>query len=388
MHANAPDPRKQKWHELLVHSGFFFGAVLFHLILFLMVATWVIWKAPPPPPTDEFHAVAVQVPPPPPAPPPPPSAAAANPQMEPQPVTVPVATPRSTITSFNNNFTVDTSKVLDQALSHLPQQQAPQGTGLGGLGSGSGTGFGSDTGTSAQLAGYFFDMKQASDRKPTGMNPGKWAALLSKYVDAHWDESMLTPFYKSKSPLYTDRFAISTRKSEEAPKAFHLEGEVKPAMWAVHYHGKVSAPAEGDYRFAGFGDDVLAVKIDGQLVLDAGWDPMTRDDSLHKPYPVNWSPVYLAHDKTGRRGSYKLGRVFHVRAGDPVDLDVLIGDEGGWCAFYLMIMKVDNTYETLPDGTPKLPFFQLDNRSVPSFGAKEEHPPFSITPEPWQGAGK
>ena len=52
-----------------------------------------------------------------------------NPQMEPQPATVPMVTPPSVITSINNEFHVDTPKILDQSLSRLPAK-SPQGSGL------------------------------------------------------------------------------------------------------------------------------------------------------------------------------------------------------------------------------------------------------------------
>jgi hypothetical protein len=70
----------------------------------------------------------------------------------------------------------------------------------------------------------------------------------------------------------------------------------------------------------------------------------------------------------------------------PVDMDVLIGDQGGSIAFFLLIEKVGNTYETLPDGTPVIPFFQLNNGVAPTFSSNEEHPPYNMIPEPWQNA--
>ena len=73
-----------------------------------------------------------------------------------------------------------------------------------------------------------------------------------------------------------------------------------------------------------------------------------------------------------------------MEAGQPVDRDVLMGDDGGDCAFYLMVMREGNTCETLPDGTPKAPFFQLDSRGPQQFLPKEEHPLHSSIIEPWQ----
>ncbi len=55
--------------------------------------------------------------------------------------------------------------------------------------------------------------------------------------------------------------------AKDAPKAFKVN---KPASyWAVHYRGKVRAPATGTYRFVGLADDFLLVRFGGRLVLDA-----------------------------------------------------------------------------------------------------------------------
>jgi len=62
--------RERHWVEKLSRSGYFFGALLFHLILFLMVATWVIFPAFHPP-TEDFTKT--YLPPSSPPPPPPPS---------------------------------------------------------------------------------------------------------------------------------------------------------------------------------------------------------------------------------------------------------------------------------------------------------------------------
>jgi hypothetical protein len=80
---------KKHWSDRFFHSGFFLAALLFHLIIFLMVATWIIfpaYKAP----VDEFTQT--YLPPASPPPPPPPSQAVVVP-------THTVAPPTPTITS-------------------------------------------------------------------------------------------------------------------------------------------------------------------------------------------------------------------------------------------------------------------------------------------------
>lgn len=88
-------PEKERhWAERLFHSGFFLGALLFHLILFLMIATWTIFPRFIPP-TDDFAKAYV-----PSGAPPPPPPATTTPTM-PVP-THSIAPPTPAITSQNS----------------------------------------------------------------------------------------------------------------------------------------------------------------------------------------------------------------------------------------------------------------------------------------------
>src|SRR5277367_5651655 len=68
--AQQPTSKSKQWFEKISRSGYFFGALLLHLIVFVMVATWVIFPAFHPP-TDDF--VKTYLPPSAPPPPPPPA---------------------------------------------------------------------------------------------------------------------------------------------------------------------------------------------------------------------------------------------------------------------------------------------------------------------------
>ena len=100
--APARKPRNDHWARRLTRSGYFLGAVLFHLILFLLVATWVVFR-PAIPPTEDFVKTYVPAGGSPPPPPPPqetqqvPSKALSTPQnvivstsMAPTPFNVPM----------------------------------------------------------------------------------------------------------------------------------------------------------------------------------------------------------------------------------------------------------------------------------------------------------
>ncbi len=83
---------KQRWTEKISRSGYFLGALLLHLVIFIMVATWVIFPAFQPPP-DDFTKTYL----PPPAPPPPPPVTQQTQQMP----THTVAPPMPAITSHS-----------------------------------------------------------------------------------------------------------------------------------------------------------------------------------------------------------------------------------------------------------------------------------------------
>jgi hypothetical protein len=379
-------PRKQQWQERLVRSGYFFGAVLFHLILFLMVATWVIWKAPPPPPTDEFHAAAVKVPPPPPQPPSS-GAAANNPQFEPQPVVVPVVTPPSLITTANGSaFKVDASKVMDQALSHLADQMA-QGTGLstgggGASGTGNGSLFGSFAGGSNNFEGAVYDLKIGPDHHETGMNQDTYTRVLTGFVANGWNEAAFAPYYKASKKLFTPAIWIPTVPTPNTATEMHLENELTPRFWVGWYKAKVKAPQNGKYHFVGFGDDILAVAVNGQLVLDGSLWPVTHA-AQHMPWPFDaWSRICTWRGQN--YGKLRVGDSFEVNTIESIKIDVILGDEpGGFYNAFLMIADDNKTYQVGPEGVPLYPLFQLGSAPINRPG---DQPPHSTVPAPWTGA--
>ena len=96
---SSPVEEKKPWTERLSRSGYFLGALLLHLIIFIMVATWVIFPAFQPPP-DDFTKTYL----PPPAPPPPPPQQVQTQQVPTHTVAPP--TPTITTETATPTFTV------------------------------------------------------------------------------------------------------------------------------------------------------------------------------------------------------------------------------------------------------------------------------------------
>jgi hypothetical protein len=368
----------KKLSERFRRSGYLIGAVLLHLILFLLVGTLVIWKAQTPIDLNEFHGVAVKVPPPP-VQPPLSGGAAANPQFEPQAVVVPVVTPLSTITTVKSNFQVDSTRVVDQALSHISDQMA-QATGLdtgGGPKSGLGTNpFGTFKGTSSQFEGYFYDLKQTPGHQPTNVTEDKMISTIREFCQGGWaDADLDRQFFKSPSSLYTNQILIPLQFSLVGPKAFGLEQVCQPGYWLVLYH------------LAGYGDDILIVRLNNDVVLDSGWQPPATRARSTRTYAPTWAPPDIQALRNMNGSQYAqttVGDSFHLDAGDSITIDVLIGDgdlEGGagQCGFFLYLLEDGKDYPKDATGFPIFPLFQVGPDSTVKRDGK--YPPFTCNPE-------
>jgi hypothetical protein len=310
-------------------------------------------------------------------------AAANNPQFEPQALAIPITTPLSTISNPQSaSFAIDTSKVLDQAMSHF-SQMAAQSTGLAaGAGmahAGLGAEYGLSMGQSSEFIGYFYDLKQTSDRKPTDIAEDESEAslaenriepnsinsspsqnhlkLLRSFVK-DWDMSLLEGYYKAPKPLYTGQIAIPVSSSQDATAAFNVSTTVRARRWIIIYQAKITPPASGRYRFIGFADDFMVVRINGENVLDASLAETGEglDPSANVSEDVGIGP---------EKYPLKCGAWVDMEAGITMDMQVLIGEgPGGQSGFLLMVQKQGDD-----SSKGDYPVFQLNNSDVPVMNA-------------------
>lgn len=373
---------KDKWQRRLVRSGYFFGAVLLHLIAIVMLATWIIFRAP----EVQSDATFVQTnvrPPPPPAPPPPAggdSVSSLEPsvQVAPPPVAISVVT-----TAAPSNFAI---KSVNVKIPNLPSTfTPPAGSGLSGSGApGEGSGAGSPFGTSESsgnpmMVGFLYDIKQTRDGQPTGLDPGAYEKKVLEFINSDWDPGVLRDFYKSPKPLNTTSIFIPIIKSEDGPKAFGVENEVKPNEYVVWYKVKAAPPEEGTYRFVGTADDILFIRVNHKTVLDGtdyGIDKELR--SQEKSFQMT-----NFHGTFPNNENFWISLPFQASPSEPVDIDILIGEQpGGHSDYFVFIQKDDKDYPKQSNESPLLPIFQLDAKRVVPKGEPMTFPPFG-DPEPW-----
>jgi hypothetical protein len=238
--------------------------------------------------------------------------------------------------------------------------------------------FGEKTQSEAAMMGIFYDLKQTQDRQPTSVTPGSYFSVLDEFLSKGWDETVLNQYYRVSRPVYTTQIFIPNMNADKAPAAFGEENTVKPSRWVIHYKAQVSPPEDGTYRFVGSSDDLIAVAVNGKTELVA---PL-RQPAI-KAFPkTGWS----SPDPPGIRaggGELVNGDWVALKAGEAVDLDVIIGERpGGNFNAYLMVEKQGATYE-MKDGHPILPIFQVAAYDTKS-GNPNSEPPFAKGFPPWK----
>lgn len=211
--------------------------------------------------------------------------------------------------------------------------------------------FGRSTRGTGALVGIFYDLKQTQQRQPA--SGGKdYSKIVDEFLVSGLDEALFNRFFRAGLPLYTTQIATGRISAEAAPKAFGVEGVVKPRSWVVHYKGQVAPPVDGTYRFVGMADDMMAIAVNRRVVL-VGNHPATKFPMLNWQRPADQGPKVAAH------GNAIYGEWMDLRADQPVDLDILIGERpGGVFNAIVLYEKKGETYPRNSKGIV-LPLFQV-----------------------------
>lgn len=219
--------------------------------------------------------------------------------------------------------------------------------------------FGRNERRGATLIGIFYDLKQSQRGAPVPDYTRNYRRTLDEFVLDGFDEALLNRFFRAPLPLYTTQFAIPDMNANGAPKAFGVEASVKPSHWIVHYKGQIAPPADGTYRFVGNFDDLLVIAIKQKVVLD-GSRPDSRLQRLNWQEPADKGPR-VAANALSRYGDW-----IDLKAGQPVDIDILIGERpGGRFHGVILYEKKGDPPSLNQRGEAVLPLFQLAANPMP-----------------------
>jgi hypothetical protein len=220
---------------------------------------------------------------------------------------------------------------------------------MGGGGGGGGMTMFGFRGGGVGLTGKFYDFKRNESGKSTGvvaLDRPTYTAILRGFTgSSQWGPPSRFRHHTSKTALGAKAFFFPAMPDTEAGKAFQ-DPDAGAAMWLAHYSGSVTPSEGGEFRFVGWGDNVLIAGINGKLVLDAsdvGYLKPQRTVVGQATFPGNGGkPIFE-------------GEWFEVHSGIAIKLDVLVGDEGGVFTAGLFLQKKGQPLQFGNLGIPKLP---------------------------------
>jgi hypothetical protein len=219
--------------------------------------------------------------------------------------------------------------------------------------------FGSDTTTGNDLVGRFYDFKRTGDGRIKPISREDVDIIIRRFFDSGWNtEELARKYYRSPKRLYANCICIGTVQSMLAPQAFG-EYETEGWAWAVVYQGKLVYPEDIRFRFRGVGDKLMAVRVDGEMVMLCAYQEKVRElytDLWYSRAPEN--RVYPMGEDMQSVGDW-----IELKAGEPKDIQILISDREGGLVYHQIAVEVEGEeYPRNPfRGGPTCPVFKLDN---------------------------
>jgi len=228
--------------------------------------------------------------------------------------------------------------------------------------------FGDGQSIGNDFVGTFYDFKRDRSGRSIPMDPFAFLGELTKFIRGGWDTSRWTRYYRSPKKLYASCFMVPWMRSSVAPIAFG-ENDTGGWCWVAHYKGQLVHPEDITFRFWGNGDDLLMVRVDGQMVLAANWFsnptwPMGNIANFWQSDSADSKKYYLGNNLA------RVGDWITLEAGVPLDMEVLLGEVpgGGFCSMLAVEVK-GVEYEHNRQNGPILPMFKT---AEPSLGLLDQ----------------
>lgn len=209
--------------------------------------------------------------------------------------------------------------------------------------------------TGNEFEGTFYSFAYDRQGNESTVTDSIYPQIIRRFIDANWNPFVFAPYYRSSQKLYTTQIFVPTTYSEFGPAAFGIPDgpDFDPYLWCVHYKGKIAHKEGGTFRFWGFGDDVLIVRVNGEIVLDASYNVWRGEMTNWQPSSKEDWKYYIGHAVAA------VGTSFELEPGEPVEMEVLIGEiPGERFAAYLLIEDESADYDRNRDGLPILPVFK------------------------------
>lgn len=193
------------------------------------------------------------------------------------------------------------------------------------------TDFGYTGKTEGTLEATLIDLKRDRSGKPIKVSR---KGTIREFAGSSWNLTQFTrKFYTAKNKLYGSYWMVPNGPANKAPESFGVDGEIQPSGIVAYYEGTYTPPKNMQMRFCGMADDVLIVRLNSRIVLDASWERGYSDQQLDDSGPR----------LPGVPQNIRYGDWITLNAGEVYDLKILLAEiPGGFFASYLYYQEKGN----------------------------------------------
>ena len=202
------------------------------------------------------------------------------------------------------------------------------------------------------LLGKLLAFPEAGTSNPVANDAGAISRFFLPLIQSQFQDEQSISSMKQGHPL---RFRGIAGTYDQFPQRYNLSPFSVQHGWMAWFHGKVSPPRKGKFRFWGYADNNLLVSIDGNPVFEG-----SRYDSHFRTelkVPRNNHPALPC---LNARAGFASGEWFEVDS-SPVEIDILFGEsQGHFTSSVLLIEQEGVEYESTYWGQPKWPIFATE----------------------------
>lgn len=218
------------------------------------------------------------------------------------------------------------------------------------------------------LVGYLIDTKRdASGKEKTQNMRANDAKLyfdaLREVVKSGFAKTELNKHFQVPKRLAVTKMFIPEQPAKNGPAAFGADKDFKEGAWFAYYTGTLKPKKSGKYRFIGYFDEVMVVRINKKIVLECayGVGPQQNANACPNHAMTGWKAKDTSMDKkivSPQRNSFMVfGDWVEMKSGQEYTMDLVVGEgPGGACGGLLLIEEEGAKYETV-DGRKKYPIF-------------------------------
>lgn len=203
------------------------------------------------------------------------------------------------------------------------------------------------------FVGSFYDFERSRKGQPIPCTLEAYQKTVRRFIGRDWRTGPLGRYYKVPGSLYATALIIPSTPSTTLTASFGENYSVGK-FWMLLYKTTLVHKDGITFRFLGAGDDIMAVRVDDQIVLGAAQSHIGK-----KILEGLWQP------SMPESGEHCIGNC-HVVVGDWITLEpnvslkmeVLLADSGGQACLMLAVEEQGVEYPRNANNAPIFPAFK------------------------------